>query len=56
MKGMALQSRESHTAICNVKAAATYCKHTALKTLTKCKRKRKRVPVHVMKATVLINV
>jgi len=54
MKGMAFQSRESHIAVCNVKAAATYCKHIALKTLTKGKRKR--VPVHVMKATGVTNV
>jgi hypothetical protein len=39
MKVMALQSRESHIAGCNVKAAAKYCKHIALKTLTKGKRK-----------------
>jgi len=54
MKAIALQSRESHVAVCNVKAAATYSKHITLKTLTKSKRKC--VPVHVMKATEVINV
>lgn len=52
MKVMTLPSRESHIAVCNVKAAATYCKHIALKTLTKGKDKC--VPVHVMKATGVI--
>lgn len=52
MKIMALPSRESHIAVSNVKAAATYSKHIALKTLTKSKHKC--VPVHVMKATGVI--
>ena len=46
---MALPSRETHIAVCNVTVAATYSKHIALKMLTKSKHKC--VPVHVMKAT-----